>query len=124
MLLLFFKIFLAVVTSILRSRVAVELENLALRHQIGVLQRSAAKCPKLTSGDRLFWTVSLASGATGARRWPSSIQKPSWLGIAPRFDASGPGRCGAVYLDDPHFVRGPRSDRKMCRENPLLGAPR
>jgi hypothetical protein len=42
-------------TSILRSRAAVELENLALHHQIGVLQRSAAKRPKLTSGDRLFW---------------------------------------------------------------------
>jgi len=28
---------------------------LALRHQIGVLQRSAAKRPKLTAGDRLLW---------------------------------------------------------------------
>ena len=34
----------------LRSRAAVELENLALRHQI-----DAARRPKLTSGDRLFW---------------------------------------------------------------------
>ena len=40
---------------ILRSRAAVELENQALRHQIGALQRSAATRPKLTSGDRLFW---------------------------------------------------------------------
>jgi hypothetical protein len=39
----------------LLSRAALELENLALRHQIGVLQRSAAKRPKLTSGDRLLW---------------------------------------------------------------------
>ena len=39
---------LAVLPSILRSRAAVELENLALRHQIGVLQRSAAKRLKLT----------------------------------------------------------------------------
>src|SRR5215467_1770676 len=53
--LLLFKTFLSVLASILRSRAAVELENLALRHQIGVLQRSAAKRPKLTSGDRLFW---------------------------------------------------------------------
>ena len=30
-------------------------ENLALRDQIGVLQRSSAKRPKLSSGDRLFW---------------------------------------------------------------------
>ena len=31
-----------------RSRAALELENLALRHQIGVLQRLATKCPRLT----------------------------------------------------------------------------
>src|SRR5215469_14745223 len=46
---------LAISPSILRSRAAVELDNLALRHQISVLQRSAAKRPKLTSGDRLLW---------------------------------------------------------------------
>jgi hypothetical protein len=46
---------LATLWSIFRSRAAHLLENLALRHQIGVLQRSAAKRPKLTSGDRLLW---------------------------------------------------------------------
>jgi putative transposase len=46
---------LAALCSIFRSRAALELENLALRHQIGVLQRSARKRPKLTSCDRLFW---------------------------------------------------------------------
>ena len=51
----FLRTLLAVLPSILRSRAAVELENLALRHQIGVLQRCAAKRPKLTPGDRLFW---------------------------------------------------------------------
>jgi hypothetical protein len=40
---------------IFRSRASLRLENLALRHQIGVLQRSAGKRPKLTSGDRLLW---------------------------------------------------------------------
>jgi hypothetical protein len=34
---------LATLSSIFRSRAALELENLALRHQIGVLQRSARK---------------------------------------------------------------------------------
>ena len=53
--LVFLTTFLAILPSILRSGVALELENLALRHQIGVLQRSAAKRPKLTSGDRFFW---------------------------------------------------------------------
>jgi len=45
----FLTTFLAILPSILRSRAAVELENLALRHQIGVLQRSAARRPKLQS---------------------------------------------------------------------------
>jgi len=46
---------LATLSSIFRSRAALELENLALRHQIGVLQRSKRKRPKLTSGDRRLW---------------------------------------------------------------------
>src|SRR5438874_11112290 len=46
---------LATLSSIFRSRAALGLENLALRHQVGVLQRSARKRPKLTSGDRLLW---------------------------------------------------------------------
>jgi hypothetical protein len=46
---------LATLSSIFRSRAALALENLALRHQIGVLQRSARKRPKLTSWDRLLW---------------------------------------------------------------------
>jgi hypothetical protein len=46
---------LAALGSIFRSRAALELENLALRRQIGVLQQSARKRPKLTSCDRRFW---------------------------------------------------------------------
>jgi hypothetical protein len=38
-----------------RSRALLELENLALRHQVGVLRRSARKRPKLTAAERLFW---------------------------------------------------------------------
>src|SRR5438876_4408002 len=41
---------LASLASIFRSRASLGLENLALRHQIGVLHRSAGKRPKLTSG--------------------------------------------------------------------------
>src|SRR5215469_2461452 len=53
--LIFLRSCLATLLSILLSRAALELENLALRHQIGVLRRSAAKRPKLTAGDRLLW---------------------------------------------------------------------
>src|SRR6202790_4145625 len=37
-----------------KSRAALQLENLALRHQLGVLRRSV-KRPKLTSADRFLW---------------------------------------------------------------------
>jgi hypothetical protein len=53
--LIFLTTLLATLGWIFRSRDALELENLALRHQIGVLQRSARKRPKLTAGDRLLW---------------------------------------------------------------------
>src|SRR5215831_8034234 len=50
---------LVLLRSLIRSRIDLQLENLALRHQIGVLQRSLKKHPKLTSMDRLLW-VSLS----------------------------------------------------------------
>jgi hypothetical protein len=37
-----------------KSRAALQLENLALRHQLGILPRSVKK-PRLTSPDRLLW---------------------------------------------------------------------
>ena len=38
----------------LKSRAALQVENLALRHQLAVLRRSV-KRPKLTSADRILW---------------------------------------------------------------------
>jgi hypothetical protein len=45
----------AALSSLLKSRASLQLENLALRHQIGVLQRSAKKRPRLTAADRFLW---------------------------------------------------------------------
>ena len=59
----------ATLSSIFRSRVVLQLENLALRHQIGVLQRSARKRPRLTPVDRLLW-VSLSRVWSG---WSSAL---------------------------------------------------
>jgi hypothetical protein len=53
--LIFLATLLATLPAIVRSRAVLELENLALRHQIGVLQRSARKRPKLILLDRLLW---------------------------------------------------------------------
>jgi putative transposase len=47
--------FLSTMFSAFRSRAALQVENLALRHQIGVLRRSAKKRPRLTMADRVFW---------------------------------------------------------------------
>jgi putative transposase len=48
-------LFLAGASSVVKSRTALQLENLALRHQITVLQRSAKKRPRLQRADRLLW---------------------------------------------------------------------
>ena len=116
---------LATLSSIFRSRAALELENLALRHQIGVLRRTAAKRLKLTSADRLCGSVCLASGVTGTRRSPSSSQKRSLPGIVLGFACSGPGRCAAAQPGRPIISPEVRAlIRKMGRENPSWGAPR
>ena len=41
-------------SSVFKTRAALQLENLGLRHQLGVLHRSVKK-PKLTPLDRLLW---------------------------------------------------------------------
>src|SRR5438270_8804077 len=46
--------FYAFVFASLRSRAALQLEILALRHQLGVVHRSV-KRPKLTPADRFLW---------------------------------------------------------------------
>jgi hypothetical protein len=51
-----------------RSRGALQLEILALRHPLGVLQRSV-KRPKLTPADRLLWAWLCAVW----NDWPSSV---------------------------------------------------
>jgi len=53
--LIFLATLLGPLSSMLHSPVALELENLALRHPVGVLQRSARKRSKLTRADRLSW---------------------------------------------------------------------
>jgi transposase InsO family protein len=123
--LVFLTTVLAVLPSILRSRAALELENLALRHQIGVLRRSAAKRPKLTSGDRLFW-ICLAR-LWGDWRSALAIVTPetvvAWHRAGFRLFWTWKVRRGRPGR--PLVAREVRDlIRKMCRENPLWGAPR
>ena len=123
--LIFVAAFLPTVFSIFRSRAALELENLALRHQIGVLQRSARKRPRLTSVDRLLW-VSLSRVWSGWRSALAIVQPETviaWHRAGFRLfwtwkvQRGQPGR--------PVVSREVRDlIRRMCRENPSWGAPR
>jgi len=65
---------LAAVASLFRSRAALELEILALRHQICVLQRGAKTRPRLTSVDRCLWVI--LSRVWGDWRSALAIVKP------------------------------------------------
>ena len=120
-------VFTALFTSVLalfRSRCALQLEILALRHQLGVLQRSV-KRPKLTPSDRLLW----GTLATVWLNWCSAlvIVRPetviAWHRRAFRLFwtcKSRPRRPGrpTIAAETRQLIR------KMSRENPLWGAPR
>jgi putative transposase len=107
-----------------RSRAALQFEILALRHQLGVLQRSV-KRPKLTAPDRLLWawlsavwsewqsTIAIVKPAT-VIGWHRQGFRLFWHWKIRR---GKPGRPGV-----PKEIRS--LIRKMSRDNPLWGAPR
>src|SRR5215469_13555319 len=122
--LIFLTTLLGTLSSMSRSRAVLELENLALRHQIGVLQRSARQRPKLTPADRLFWVWR----SRILRDWRSAlaIVKPetvvAWHRASfRRFWSWKVRRC---QPGRPVISREIRAlIRHMCRENPGWGAP-
>ena len=116
---------MAAFSSVLKTRAALQLENIALRHQIGVLQRSAKKRPMLTAADRLFWVWISGIGLD----WRSSlvIVQPeaviAWHRKAFRLFWTWKSRRGKPGRPPvPREVRD--LIRRMSRENPLWGAPR
>src|SRR5271167_4918728 len=116
---------LTTLCSIFHSRAALELENLALRHQIGVLQRSARKRPKVTAGDRLLWV--LLSRIWSDWRSALVIVQPetviAWHRAGFRLFWTWKVRRGQPGRP---LISSEVRDliRKMCRENPCWGAPR
>ena len=123
--LIFLTTLLGTLSSMFRSRAVLELENLALRHQIGVLQRSARNRCKLTQADRLFWVWLSRLW----RDWRSAlaIVKPetvvAWHRAGFRRFSTWNVRCGQPGR--PAIPREIRDlIRQMCRENSGWGAPR
>jgi transposase InsO family protein len=114
----------ATLSASFRSRAALQVEILALRHQLGVLQRSV-KRPKLTTADRLLWVWI----STGWSEWRSSVfivqaatviawqRKGFRLFWTWKIRHGKPGKPGV-----PHEIR--ELIRTMSRENPIWGAPR
>jgi putative transposase len=123
--LIFLTTLLATLSSICRSRAALQVENVALRHQIGVLRRSLRKRPKLTPVDRLLWVWLSRIW----RDWRSAmaIVKPetvvAWHRAGFRLfwtwkvRRGQPGR-PVISCEVRDLIR------RMCRENPGWGAPR
>jgi putative transposase len=118
------KLLAVLLRGLLANRAALAAENLALRQQLGVLQRSC-KRPRLRRRDRVFWV------------WPSRL----WQGwrsclivVQPatvvRWHRQGfrlywrwrsrSNKAGRPSLD----AEVQQLIRRMCRENPLWGAPR
>jgi transposase InsO family protein len=119
-----FAALIAALSASFRSRAALQLEILALRHQIAVLQRSV-KRPKLTPADRLLW----AGLCTVWQDWKS------WVFIMKASTVVGWHRKGFRLFWTWKIRRGklgrptvPKEVRDlirtMSRENPLWGAPR
>ena len=114
----------AAVFASFRSRAALQLEILALRHQLGVLQRSV-KRPKLTPTDRLLWAWLCAVW----NDWQSSIfvvQASTVIG----WHRKGFGLFWAwkVRHGKPGRPAVPKEVRALIgtisRQNSLWGAPR
>src|SRR5215469_13557915 len=92
--------------STFKSRTALQVENLALRHQLAVLRRSV-KRPKVTSADRLFWAwlcdawmaILIAHRQARNRHWLASPRlsivldlesssRPTWASIGVQKDSA------------------------------------
>src|SRR5712692_4406024 len=117
--------FLAALSSVFRTHAALRAEILALRHQIGVLQRSARKRQKLTAADRFFWAW--LSGVWLEWRSALVIVKPEtvigWHRQGFKLFWSWKIRQGRVGR--PVVSQAVRDlIRQMSRENPTWGAPR
>ena len=57
--------------------VALQLELMAVRHQLRVLKRSQGRRLRVACLDRLLWAWLHAPGLVGVTRWSSSNLKPS-----------------------------------------------
>ena len=111
-------------TSIFKSRAALEVENLALRHQLVVLHRSVKRA-KVRRADRILWSILSRIW----RDWKDSLifVKPEtvirWQ--KKRFREHWTRRCQAGWPGRPEIPKEVKElIRMMSRMNPTWGSPR
>jgi putative transposase len=116
---------LGLLSSLFKTPAELRLENLALRHQLGVLRRSAPKQLKLTPADRILWVWLRRVWA----EWKSAllIVQPAtviaWHRKGFRLFWSWKIRHGKLGRPAvPQEIRD--LIRMLSRNNPLWGAPR
>ena len=117
--------FFAAIRASVHARAALEAEILALRHQLGVLQRAAPKRPHLSRTDRLLWVL-LSRLWTGWRRSVRIVQPATVVRWHRRaFALHWRWRSRRPQVGRPAVARDIRAlIRHMRSANPLWGAPR
>src|SRR5439155_151773 len=115
--------FISLLSFRFRSRAGLELELVALRHQVAVLRRQRKGRVQLFSTDRLLWVWPYRILAAGLGRHvkPATVVQRHRKGFRLywrwRSMSRAPGR--------PKMCSGTRNlIRQMCLANPLWGAPR
>jgi putative transposase len=119
-----FAAFFSFLAASFRSRAALQVEILSLRHQLSVLERSV-KRPRLSALDRWFWAW-LSESWSGWRATLKFVKPPTviaWHRQGFRLFWTWKSRHGqpgrpAVALEVRQLIR------RMSRENPLWGAPK
>ena len=119
-----FQALLAVICTLARSRLSLQLEVVALRHQLSVYRRSA-KRPRIRPGDRVLWSwlsrhwprwrevLAFVQPAT-VLAWQRRRFREHWARISRH---RSPGR-PAISVEVRELIR------RMSRANPDWGSPR
>src|SRR5450830_470067 len=116
------RVFLASLVTLFRSRAGMAAENLALRHQLGILVRSRPARLPLTSWDRALWAFVL-------HRFPSWRQ--SLVIVRPETVIAWHRQAFRLFWRRKSQAGRPKAHaevrrliREMASDNPTWGAPR
>src|SRR6266702_2650998 len=112
------------IADLLKSRRRLEVENLFLRHQLNIILRRPPQCLRLRGSDRalMVWMTRLWPSLLALARvvQPATILRWHRAGFRTYWRWKSQGRRGRPTIE--HELRN--LIRRMCKENPLWGAPR